>query len=405
VCIAAAPLSFAYAQAVPAAKAPPPMLRVVPPPTDPFAAMVKAGGNVELEGETYRLEFLVDGPLAALRIRGGPNGGASVYPLTSPDEILLLLADRKVEFLWPAITQWAGPSLERLKSNLLASAKGGYDRQRPVFFANESGQSILRPPARAVSQYARILQRTGDHSGAVALLRREALALNLKKGWGRTEYSILWTQLVGVLHNSNQSDAALAELSTGLAALGSSQYADNLAITRAAVLTESGRYAEGLRAVNKVWDQYRKRGDAKVAGSERQFAWIRACALHGLGRIAEAKAAFPDLEARPDPVDKDWVVPTNASIQSRAMQCTGDVEGLVRLTVAELESGRLLPAILLVLQPDYEVQEGVRSVWAKVRADPRVIAAAKGRIRLLPHEYAPALRGWRPATAALTPAQ
>ena len=393
-CIAALPLYASLAQTPPVAVAPP-IVRMVPAPADPFASMVRAAGDAEMEGENYRIEFLVDGPLAALRISGGPNGGAGIYPLTSPAEILLVLADQKLRFLWPAVTEYAGPSLERLKRGLLASSKMGYERREPIFFASATGESVLRPPARAISQYSRALERTGDLSGAVELLRKEALALNLKKGWGRTEYSVLWTQLAGVLHNSGQSDAALAEIATGLKTLGSSQYADNLAITRAAVLTESGRYAEGLRAVDQVWERYRNRGSERVAGSERQFAWIRACALNGLGRTAEAEAAFPNLDALPDPVDQDWVVPTNTSIQSRALQCKGDVEGLVRLTVAQLQSGRLLPPILLYLQDGYQVQKDVRRVWLKVRSDPRVIAAAKGRVRQLPPEYTPALNGWR----------
>ncbi|HEY0149810.1 MAG TPA: tetratricopeptide repeat protein [Allosphingosinicella sp.] len=375
------------------------MVRLLPsPPGDPFAAMVRAGGDVEIEGARVRLEFLADGPLAVLRLTRA-EGDVAIHPLTAPAEILLLLADKKVAFLWPALREWAGPSLERLRSNLLNSARLGYEQRQAVFFANDTGQSILRPRARAVAQYARALERTGNIENALEVLRREGAALNLKKSWDRAEYSIFGVQAAGVLHNSGQSDAALREVSKALSVLGSSRYADNLAITRAAILTESGRYAEGLEAIDKLWDRHRKRGDEKVAGSERQFAWIRACALHGLGRVAEAKAGFPDLEARPDPVDEDWIVPSNASIETRALQCFGDVEGLVRLSVTQLESGGLMPYILLALQPHFQVPNDVRKVWEQVRADSRVIAAAKDRFQPLPANLAPALAGWRVPTA------
>jgi len=394
-CMAATAVpAAAQVTAPPVVPGPPPII-VMRPPADPYASLVKAKGQWNFEGQSYALEFLVDGKLAALRLRDRMTGVQNILPLSSPADFLGLLADRKVDFLWPAIAEWVGPSMERLRSNLLEAAKQGYDSRSPVFFANNTAESVMRAPARAVSQYARALERTGDGAAAVDVLRREASTRDLKTDWGRGEYSVLWAQMAGVLHTRGQSDAALAELSTGLAALGGSRYAGNLAITRAAVLAESGRYEEALVAINQLGKEYKKtRG--KVAGSDRQFAWIRACALQGLGRTADAKRAFPDLQNRPEPVDKDWIVPANASIQIRALTCLGDVEGLVMASIAELEGGRLTPRALLLLQPDYAMTEGGRRVWAEARRDPRLIAAAQGRFRQLPPEYAPALRSWRP---------
>jgi hypothetical protein len=403
--LAAAPVAAASAQtaSAPAPKpGPPPLLIPAPPSADPFARYVKASGKFDAEGQTYVLELLVDGENAVLRTRGGQLPSDGLYPITAPSEVLYLLADRKVAFLWPALLDWAGPSLERMRAHLLAATERAFDARRSAKFPQGTGESIMRPAARAVAQYARTLDRTGGSDAAVELLRREAGALDLKKGWGRTEYSILWVQMAGILHHRGETEAAIAELSTGLAALGDSRYAANLAITRAAMLVESRRYREGLDAVDKLWATFTRSGGSKVPGSDRQFAWIRACALNGLGRAAEAQRAMPDLRTRPDPVDPNWIVATNASIRIRALLCMGDVEGLVQELLADLESGRLMPHALFILQPAVALQHHAQPVWEKVRADPRLVAAARDRLRLLPPELAPALRAWRAAPGSTT---
>ncbi|MFN3775524.1 hypothetical protein [Sphingomonas parapaucimobilis] len=74
------------------------------------------------------------------------------------------------------------------------------------------------------------------------------------------------------------------------------------------VLLDLHRPAKALAAIDAVEARFQApgglfAGDVRVKGSDRQFAWIRACALQQLGRTAEAKAAAAPLYPIAEPQD------------------------------------------------------------------------------------------------------
>ncbi|GAL99757.1 hypothetical protein [Sphingomonas parapaucimobilis] len=75
------------------------------------------------------------------------------------------------------------------------------------------------------------------------------------------------------------------------------------------MLLDLHRPAKALAAIDAVEARFQApgglfAGDVRVKGSDRQFAWIRACALQQqLGRTAEAKAAAAPLYPIAEPQD------------------------------------------------------------------------------------------------------
>jgi hypothetical protein len=175
---------------------------------------------------------------------------------------------------------------------------------------------------------------------------------------------------------------------------GKSEFALNGMINHAAVLAESGRHAEALALIDRTWEKFRKAGDEGLAGSERQFAWIRACALDGLGRHAEADAAYAVVRNSGAVYDRDYMVDGKESIEWRGQWCRRQESELKAFLLAELASHRPTMAVL-ALQPGYKPFYEDGALLAKMRADPEIRGAMAYRMRELPARMVPALNKYR----------
>lgn len=379
-----------------------------------FAPYVLASQQLRFEGRATRIDFIVRDEVPILAITRGRSRESLFLLLSGPDQLLLLLADRRFEPLWPAMIEWAGPGLERAARSDIDLARAVYDGGGTLW-SNTTAQSSTRPRIRALLQYARALQHAGRVEDATVVLRNEISTMPLDTEWGQAEATMLRLQLVHGHHENGDSEAALAELRQGEDALRGTSYAVNFTVNRAATLAEIGRYAEALAAIEAARQEFDTlsegepgEGSERIPGSDRQFAWIRACALHGLGRAAEAAELMRQVRAAREPRDAFFVVSSNFDVQLRADICMGNREAVVLHLLNLIEEDPLIFPVGHMLQPNFlSMLPGFERTMRDVRVDPRIVASTRERMRELPPDFAPALRHWnsrrgRPASEIAT---
>lgn len=363
---------------------------------DPLAPYVRASNWLSTAKGAVFVELLIDQDNAALRLRQVSNQNPEIRVLDSPSDVLKLLADKRMQFLWQPLAEWAGPNLEKMRDQHLmrlrvAAAHG--DANLPP---STTAESVVRPKVRAILQLARFLMAIGRSSETESILQQQLGTMKVKTdgSWNAIEWFSVAALIGGTRLSRNDFDGAIAEYALIERTLGNSPYADNATINRAALLAQSGHYAEALAAIDPLWVRWsRERRGEKVRGSERQFAWIRACALMGLGRQAEAEAAFePVIEANKT-YDPHFVVETDDTLKLKGLVCMGQTSAVVQMIADQLENG-LSPEALLLLQPAYRPQRD-SAFWERVRSDPTLISMSSVRARVLPQEMTPALNGWR----------
>lgn len=355
-------------------------------------AKVKAGDWVSTARGPVFVEFSALGngraSLGTLRLRLASESKSEVLPLRDPQMILALLADKRMQFLWQPLTDWAGPGLESIRDSTLAHLRGAWARGAPALPPLSDTESQLGLRVRALLQLTNYLMVVGQHSEAEQLLRD-----NLSKMAPRTDLStraLEWQMVAFGIARSRlaqgDSQGAVSTYALVEATLGDSPYAVNATVNRAAVLVESGEYSAALTALDSATAKLRVVSAAKSKaainpGSDLQFAWIRACAFERLGRTSEAREALHPLLSSSD-----------QSFQAKARVCMGDVAALKRLIAQSLSTEFILSDSLL-FQPGF-VPTKNRAIWDAVRADPELQALANQRMRVLPPELTAALNGW-----------
>lgn len=391
----AALLATVPAQAIAAPDAVP-----VPAPiiaADPSAAYVKASGWVEgAEGRTF-VELLIDGDDAALRTRVAGASRPRYLILTYPADALMLLADRRLEFLWAPLTDWTGPSLERMRARMIRRFRSAMETARPDAPSANTSESTVRPRVRALLQYARMLDLTGHGADAEEMLRGQLSTMRFKQGggWRGIEWSSVATAIAVSRVLRDDRAGAIAEYATMERAMGRSPYTVNAIVNRAASLAMDGQYVSALATVDQAWARYLKenQGD-KVPGSERQFAWIRACALSGLGRDADARVQERVLRDDRELYDDHFVIEPDNDLLVRSAKCRRDGAEVARLIGRDLRRVGRSQALIL-LQPAYRARGADVAIIDAVRADPALKAAAATHVRVLPPEMTAALNGWK----------
>ena len=394
-CFAAILIAFAMpvGAAAPSVPLDPPITLTPFRSPDPLAHYVRARASVPLDGQAVAVELLIVGDEAALRART-LNGQVSLAAIDRIELALAVLADRTLQPLWAPLAQWAGPGLEGLRSRSIAARRQAFARAQPSPAAT-SNESTVRPKVRALLQFSRTMWSAGYRFEARQLLQNW-LASNNPRG-RRSWASIEWTSIVteqGWQDRADENwDAALAHYRRIEDTLGRSPYAVNGSVNRAALLARLGRYQEALQLINAGQARFdNEAGRDALSGSERQFAWIRSCALAGLGRKQEADAAAAIVAQ--ESVDPNFVVETATKLEERLADCRNDTAKLVELTHTRLEK-QLVIEDLLYLQPAAKLRTMAAKRAAALRSDQALMAAMRKRMRVLPKEYEPALNGWQ----------
>ena len=166
-------------------------------------------------------------------------------------------------------------------------------------------------------------------------------------------------------------------------------YTINGAINYAAMLAELGRGKEALAMIDQTEAMFIKANSGEsVAGSDRQFAWIRACALHVLGDQAGADKAIAVIGSAPPALrDASGAIAPTAGIELRLAFC--------------MKNEQRLEALLST--PDYLVDPAAATLQSGMIWFPRDRSATTARLY---QRYAKAgrLQRMREMPAALVPA-
>lgn len=368
---------------------------VVPAEYDP----VLARGVVETNAGRVAVQFRIvrDNGYLYVSDDEGRRPGTQFIPIDSVDQALTLLADTRYAFLWPALTEWAGADLTKLRARQLEVAKTMAAMGLPGAPRDPAESSASRS-LRPVLRYATVLAESGNLAGAKALLSPLLKEMDTGTSEGLANWSMVAVRIAAVDAAAGDYAGAIALLADAPMRPGESAFRINHDINRAAYLAESGSYAEalqvieGARAAFMAAESDMDKGE-KIRGSLRHFDWIRACALNGLGRTDEAQALMASVKKQGEPTDPDFVITSNLAIARRAYFCMGDADGLADTLLRDLASRRLFLDTLLLLQPGFDDPRR-RATLAKLRADPRIQAAVSAQMRTLPDTMLPALNHW-----------
>jgi hypothetical protein len=363
---------------------------------DPLSSYIKAAGWISTGKGPQFVELILDQKNAGLRVRTATNQTPQIQLLSSPSDVLKVLADKRMEFLWQPLIEWSGPTLETMRDRRLADLRAAVAAGDAVLPPLTTGESTVRPKTRALIQLASFLIDVGQSAEAERLLQKQLSSMKVRTdgSWSAIEWFSIGSWIASARLAREDVAGAIAQYTLLEHALGKSPYAENATINLASLLVQNGRYADGLAAIDPLWVRWsRETREYKIGGSDRQFAWIRACALEGLGRHAEADAAFQPVLQADDTKDPHYVVESDSALKLRGLVCRKDVAAVERLMADELQNSRS-PSGLLSLQPNLLPRRDAE-LWAKIRSDPSLIKLSSERMRILPPELTPALNGWR----------
>lgn len=389
-------------QAAPApapVQAPPPVTILPPVPyvplpgappgvPDSMVSLIRAQGTIPdvHPGNTFYL--VVEDVFAGVIVteNGVFRGG---WPLFSPEEVLRVLADRRLAFMWPALEAWAGPGLAQMQARTLADARKRYRTVRPRR-AGSAVESSARPATRALLQLADELDGAGFTEEAVALLREPLAKPPGEKAEDKLDYLTTALRFAAIRYGRDDPKRAAEVLKAASKTLADSHYAVNLDINRASYLVRGGQFAEGLELIDRALARYVGEKEAKgapdavrVPGSMRMFTLIRACALNGLGRKDEAAVEMQALMNAPQPRDRDFVLESNRVLHFRGLLCLREIEPLADFIVETLNGPNIADGLTVWLQRDLDSSDVDPALVQAVRAHPKVKAAMATRIRVL----------------------
>ena len=364
-----------------------------------IAPHVRAKGRISGGGWSADLYLLIERDEAMIvAIEDGRPAGA--MPIATSDEVLRVLADRRLEFMWSALTDWAGNDLEKMRVRAVETATQRALANQPLP-PRSAVESSVRPSTRALMQRADALVQAGRREEGIALLRRSVEAGPGKSDWQQAEFVMITLRISALLSTGEQLPEAIALLEAAEAKLPRSQYTLNFHMTLANYLTRVGQHARALAILDKTEAEFgaakpKKRAQSHVPGSDRMFALIRSCAMRGLGRAAEAERELAKIMGAGEPRDDVWILVNNATVTYSALLCTGDVDRIAAFVARRLDAPQIADGMLVQLQPAYASPSTYRHAIEAVRAHPDVRAAVARRMRVLPAELEPALNR-RPA--------
>jgi tetratricopeptide (TPR) repeat protein len=375
---------------------------LVLPTAHPAAKVLEP--RATLTTPTGRLEAAleVDGKgRGYLRITDPSGSVVECTKLVTHHQVLPFLIDRRLSPLWPALLDWAGHSLDKLRSRMLADSEAAFARSKKAY--GEEIAPFLTGKAGAIGERAVLLFMTGSPDQAIDNLRDATGGWSGTRSWDNYEQGLLLNMLGSLLSQRGRTEEADRVLASVPEQLGPGSHLLNTMATHGFILAEAGRYQQALDVVNATAAQYRAKAKTidgilrTIPGSERYFAATRGCALSGLGRQNEAEAALKPVLATSEPKSLLWKVEeSNSEIRIRTFLCLRDSDRLAQKIVNSVAAAPVAPAAVMFLQPRYSRPGTATAVLASVRADPRIAEFLTPIARPLPPELVPALNDWAP---------
>jgi tetratricopeptide (TPR) repeat protein len=325
----------------------------------------------------------------------------------SIDSALAILANPNAAALHKTLLREAGNGLEKLRVEELNALKDSAYRsefnQNALVSLNpgsigklidkSKAFSRLGYPDLAISMHEKLLATYDDK-----ISKRKGKPLSLDDQW---EWFSLRSSYLGVRMGRGEVDGALA----GYQMLAKDEriyarYRTNAKVNLAAHYAELGRFDAALKMI----DEAKREFDAgqedfnnyKLTGSDRHFAWIKACALHGLGKTDDAKPFIAIVLSAPEkPVDQFADIYATSSIERRLYACMGDVERMAELISRGTPNALYGNSSSLILQPELvTAKPRYNAFLKKLREHPKMKATAE-QFTPLSSALIPALNSWK----------
>lgn len=309
----------------PIVNVPPPVIYAPPPPPrrDPCAS---GAPRAPLDGGAYAICIIEVAGAPVLTTSAGGSGVGSRIEIDVPLG-LAILADLRLEPLWPTVEALLGPDGTRLRDAMLVRAERAFRSRRaaPVTADRATLESFAGARSRAVLDYARVLALSGRLDDALAVLDAE---LPTPDGGDEglsdeRQYDRLSNRLrhANLLLSYGRSDEAMSTLSALAAdALIAEDYRINALVNLAAMLAEVVRAADSLQTTNRARVAFGEPSDVyRVEGSGRQFAWILGCALLELGRAAESRLPIRAIDIAPERIQPSQLSATGVALPIRQL--------------------------------------------------------------------------------------
>lgn len=345
------------ALAAPTPPAPPPRIetvRVAPPVVVPVPVIAGCtlSATVPIPDSDWGMCVLKRGDWIYTRNVNFKTGASDSIQPVEHGLLFAMLASTRLELLWPQLIDFVGADGERLRSALRRRAQAtlngaGVRPREGVPLDNFVGGSVL-----ATIQAAEFYSQAGDIKAARTLIagkRSEVEALGFESEAMQFSWVSLLLRLakLEVIHGFPENAIALyqqIEANPGIAL----DIKANGRVNHAALLAETGRGREALAMLEQA-EAASGTASYQVTGSNRQFAWIRACALTLLGDRKGAAKAIKVIRAAPQELrGTRGQIASTETIEARMAYCMGDDEALARLSRNPL--GYLVDPAALIMQ-------------------------------------------------------
>jgi tetratricopeptide (TPR) repeat protein len=358
-------------------------------------------GTADLNGTPTAVELRLDEAAGEIRFRPAYRSKDWMrLPLTYPSDVLPILADTRLQFLWAPIEAWAGEDLTRMRDRTVAATRAAWEQGSAGAKPSTAMEGSARKPIRAMLQHAEALAQAGRLAEALAILETQRARMPFKTLTERAEWGMVSQLVASVQNRMGDKDAAIVTLAQTGERLADTPFRLNASISRAAYLAEVGRYAEALELADATHAAFLEnhksaagshKSGQPVPGASLQFDWVRACALRGSGRKEEAAALMQRISAAEQPTHKRLVPPDNTDVLQTGHSCARDPEALTALWGSVLADLPIGASSIVVAQPAFHSEILHPPTLERARELFKVAAP----MRILPARYTPALRYWQ----------
>ena len=345
------------------------------------------------DGEGIRISFDTRGEIAVLSVCIDEHQVAATREIVSLDEALAFMALRDAEALWPQAEAKWGNDMAQLRTDLRALAMKTKE-ETEIGRLMDGKTDVIR--ARAFA-----LAGIGYFEEALGLLDEELARLSTERMMRRRgrdfERVMTGVGVASVMAQYRGDAAGAASLKAFLDRVPSENgYLVNVEINLAAHLVESGQYREALELLEPAYAKFRTiQGNTKsyvIGGSDREFAWILACAHHGLNNPKASQYMGIVNSAEELPQDQYLETTKRSSmIKLRMAACMNDQDTYFDLMFSTA-FGSMSGIWAAVQSPRKSDEFFLRKDWD---VSPGVTAKYLERYRILPDTYTAALNRWQ----------
>lgn len=348
-------------------------------------------GQAELRilGDSAAVAFTAEGSARTLRA------------IDRSDDALAVLADPRLAFAEPELLRWAGPDLTVLRDRALAHGKVEFENALRAIAGSAAEKETGERAARAAITYAGALVDGGKSAEAIALLRGQIAALPAGSEADETRAAL--TNALGQrLFGAGHADEAISTYESAIkTAPEDKPFRTSLTINFARTLARAGQAQRASDLIEAAWRKFEKakdsvRAEYKIADAENAIAWIRACAVEGVGQKAQAREIMKWIDTAPREGKAKHL--RSVSALKAGYLCMHDAAALAGVLAGELADADPAADIFLSLDPLAYTYPAERAVVVEALRDPALVKAMDGKVRPLTR-YAAAVSHWNDAPA------